>query len=204
MFSARQLHIALKTTYLQRLGHAYSNQTHIHPTRVRAFASTPRIEVTEHPTFKNSPLFQQIATNPSALVSRHGLPSMILLINVTACSERVWTVYEGARFADAAFDRRNMYSSLLPHTYKCGLIVGVSFSPDRPPSTMQLFGLMVNPAFRKGVQKLREDLANAGVNVDPEVCTRPHYPVSHLKGEVRMQWRCWTRSEDKILPRHEP
>jgi len=45
---------------------------------------------------------------------------------------------------------------------------------------MQLFGLLANPTFRKGVLKLREDLANAGVNVDAEVCTRPRNHSLHL------------------------
>lgn len=40
---------------------------------------------------------------------------------------------------------------------------------------MQLFKLLANPAFRKSVQRLREDLANAGVNVDPEVWSHLHF-----------------------------
>jgi hypothetical protein len=60
------------------------------------------------------------------------------------------------------------------HIFHAVGILGVDFSPERPPSTMQLFKLMANPAFRKSVQKLREDLANAGVNVDPEVCLSVH------------------------------
>ena len=105
MFRVRQLQIAFQTTCLQKLGHTYSTQTHIHPIRVRAFASTPRAAVTEHPTFKDSPLFQQLATNPNALVSKHSSPPMVLLINITARSERVSTVNEGARFAYAALPK---------------------------------------------------------------------------------------------------
>ena len=46
---------------------------------------------------------------------------------------------------------------------------------------MELFKLLANPAFRKSLHKLREDLANAGVNVDPEVCHRfhTHFNRSH-------------------------
>jgi hypothetical protein len=56
---------------------------------------------------------------------------------------------------------------------------GIDFSPDRPPSSIQLFKLLANPAFRKGLQKLRDDLANAGVNVNPEVRALRLHRVSH-------------------------
>ena len=56
---------------------------------------------------------------------------------------------------------------------------------------MQLFKLLANPTFRKSVQRLREDLANAGVNVDPEVWSRLHFScylilkhVSERNGDV--------------------
>jgi hypothetical protein len=52
-------------------------------------------------------------------------------------------------------------------TFTCN--AGIDFSPERPPSSLQLFKLLANTEFRKGVQKLRDDLAKAGVNVDPEV-----------------------------------
>lgn len=34
---------------------------------------------------------------------------------------------------------------------------------------MQLMGIMANPTFRRGLQKLQEDLASAGVNINSEV-----------------------------------
>jgi hypothetical protein len=66
----QQLRIAFKTVALQRIGKPSSHPTRIHPLQVRTFASTPRAEAAENPNFKQTPLFQQLAANPEALVCR--------------------------------------------------------------------------------------------------------------------------------------
>ncbi|KAF8592375.1 hypothetical protein K439DRAFT_1378447 [Ramaria rubella] len=125
MLLLRQLRIAINTVYLQRVAPPYPSQGHVHPVKVRAFASTPRTDATESPSFKESPLFQQLATNKDALLA----------------------VQE---FANTMKER------------------GIDFSPERRPTSMQLLRLLANPEFRKSVQKLRDDLEKAGVNVNPE------------------------------------
>lgn len=58
---------------------------------------------------------------------------------------------------------------MTPYSLGSKPTAGIDFSPDHPPSSLQLFKLLANSEFRKGVQKLRDDLVKAGVNVEPEV-----------------------------------
>jgi len=44
----------------------------------------------------------------------------------------------------------------------------VEISPDKPPSTMQMFKLAANPKFREGARRLIEEMRSAGIQINSE------------------------------------
>ena len=51
---------------------------------------------------------------------------------------------------------------------------GLSFSPENPPTKMQLLKLAMNPTFRESAKRVIDELKKAGIEINPEVS---YYPL---------------------------
>ena len=51
---------------------------------------------------------------------------------------------------------------------------GLSFSPENPPTKMQLLKLAMNPTFRESAKRVMDELKKAGIEINPEVS---YYPL---------------------------
>ena len=51
---------------------------------------------------------------------------------------------------------------------------GLSFSPENPPTKMQMLKLAMNPTFRESAKRVMDELKKEGIEINPEVS---YYPL---------------------------